>query len=191
MEINRTQDYLVQNPTKTQTVSAESSKKKATSQMEKRNQERETTLERLKEYQEKTAINQIEANRLLGITSRLNTGKRLSGAELAYLRQNSPELYAKALKIEKVRKAMRQKLRLCKTKGQVLALRSDVTQTAIIPNNNTSSVPSSNNMTTQTGVNAYYYHATNHEWNQFKNSKRFLKLPYYTKNKLIQINKKI
>lgn len=131
---------------------------------------------------------------LMSITNRLNAGRKLSEMELSYLRLKSPEDYAKAKSAEKAKKSLSQKLKLCKTKGQVLALRINVTQTAVFPNcNKSTSSPSQqpSDMLKLTGIDAYAYHATNREWNHFKNSKAYLRLPYHLRKNIISISKKV
>lgn len=61
------------------------------------------------------------------ITARLESGKKLSAAEMDYLRQNRPELYMKAKKLAYEREAYERRLRNCKTKEEVRLVRMSKT----------------------------------------------------------------
>lgn len=52
------------------------------------------------------------------ITNKMKFGKRLTRDEMEFLKVHSPEIYAKALKIEKEREEHRKALRSCKTKEE-------------------------------------------------------------------------
>ena len=53
------------------------------------------------------------------IELKMNSGKRLTSAEMEFLRKNAPETYKKAKAIETERKAYEQRLKSCKTKEEV------------------------------------------------------------------------
>lgn len=57
--------------------------------------------------------------RLKSIRAKLSLGKKLTAAELEYLRQHDPVLYMKAIKIEMSRKMMREQIKNSKTKEEV------------------------------------------------------------------------
>jgi hypothetical protein len=56
------------------------------------------------------------------IFAKMHAGKKLSSVEMEYLRQNAPEWYEKARKIEKEREEYRRALENCKTKDEVRLL---------------------------------------------------------------------
>ena len=58
------------------------------------------------------------AGRINVIANKLKAGKKLSGAELSYLRKHSPDLYEKAIKIAREREGYRRSLDKAKTKDQ-------------------------------------------------------------------------
>jgi hypothetical protein len=60
--------------------------------------------------------------KLTQIDSKLKSGHKLSGAEMDYLRENAPELYRQALKLEKEREEYRRALENCKTKEEAQQL---------------------------------------------------------------------
>lgn len=53
------------------------------------------------------------------IVQKLKTGRRLTSEELNYLRIHNPELYQSAVRVETARKALREKLKNCKSKEEV------------------------------------------------------------------------
>ena len=57
------------------------------------------------------------------IDLKLKSGKRLSAAEMEYLRKNDPDMYAKAVRIAREREAYEKELRNCRTKQDVQRLR--------------------------------------------------------------------
>lgn len=59
-----------------------------------------------------------------GIQAKLMAGKKLSSAELQYLRQNDPDTYQQAKAREMERKMFEQRLRSCKTKEEVQRLKA-------------------------------------------------------------------
>lgn len=65
---------------------------------------------------------------LTAITDKLKSGKRLSGAELEFLRYNNPELYKKVVQIDEERKEYNSRLGKCKTKDEVHKLHSQKVQ---------------------------------------------------------------
>ena len=61
------------------------------------------------------------------IDRKLKTGKKLSAAEMDYLRKNAPDLYVKAVKIEAEREEYRRALSRCKTKEEAKQLHTEKT----------------------------------------------------------------
>lgn len=53
------------------------------------------------------------------IIQKMKTGKRLTSEELDYLRIHNPDLYRTAMRVENARKALRTKLKSCKSKEEV------------------------------------------------------------------------
>jgi hypothetical protein len=62
-----------------------------------------------------------EARTVEAIRSKLKAGKKLSPAELDFLREHSPELYAKAVRVAQERDAYEASLRASKSKAEVEA----------------------------------------------------------------------
>ena len=62
-----------------------------------------------------------------GLTMKLQMGKKLSGDEMEFLRENAPELYQKAVRVAAEREEYARKLRNCKTKEDVRRLNLSVT----------------------------------------------------------------
>ena len=60
---------------------------------------------------------------LESIGAKMRAGKRLSPGEMAYLRENNPEMYEKALKTEREREEYRRRLKQCRTREEARALR--------------------------------------------------------------------
>lgn len=56
------------------------------------------------------------------INSKIRSGKKLSPGELEYLRQKHPEVYKKAVQLNKEREEYERRLRQCRTKEEVRAL---------------------------------------------------------------------
>jgi hypothetical protein len=65
---------------------------------------------------------ELSATRLRHITQRLQTGKKLDGAEMEYLRKNNPDLYAKAKAIQAERESYERALRRCRSRDEARAL---------------------------------------------------------------------
>lgn len=63
------------------------------------------------------------AKELGKIRTKLNTGKRLTSDEMAYLEEHDPQLYRQAKTIEMERQAYEQELKRCKTKEDVQRLK--------------------------------------------------------------------
>ncbi len=66
--------------------------------------------------------------RLNSIVGKLRIGQRLSIEELSWLRQNSPALYAKAVRIEQERTGFRKQLERCSTKEEARRAHENKTQ---------------------------------------------------------------
>jgi len=79
---------------------------------------------------------QLEENKktisLQRIESRLKLGEKLSCSEKRYLKENAPDLYEKALKIEKEREEHRRALNRCKTTEEAKAYHMARTQSLMI-----------------------------------------------------------
>jgi hypothetical protein len=60
--------------------------------------------------------------RLQFITQQLQTGKKLGGADMEYLRKHNPELYAKAQSIQAEREDYERALRRCRSKEEARLL---------------------------------------------------------------------
>jgi hypothetical protein len=70
-------------------------------------------LEFLKQYNEMKKTSALEC-----ITNKIKFGKRLTHDEMEFLKIYNPELYARAVKIEKEREEHRRALKSCKTKEE-------------------------------------------------------------------------
>jgi hypothetical protein len=66
----------------------------------------------------------LKSKRLGDITNKMKSGKRLSHDEKEFLRIHAPDLYEKAMKIEKERDEFRRALANCKTKEEVARLKA-------------------------------------------------------------------
>ena len=66
--------------------------------------------------------------RIEALRNKLKSGKKLSSSEMEFLRENSPELYEKAVKIMKEREDYARRLRNCKTKENVRRLQMEKSQ---------------------------------------------------------------
>lgn len=71
---------------------------------------------------------QVTAARISSITLKLKSGQRLSGSEIEFLKENSPELYKKAVQIAEEREQYRKKLENCRTKEDVLKVNAEKLQ---------------------------------------------------------------
>ncbi|MCI9362007.1 MAG: hypothetical protein HFG65_13860 [Hungatella sp.] len=72
------------------------------------------------EYPTKTSDSAKELGK---IRTKLNTGKRLTSDEMAYLEEHDPQLYKQAKTLEMERQAYEQELKRCKTKEDVQRLK--------------------------------------------------------------------
>jgi hypothetical protein len=66
----------------------------------------------------------LKSKRLGDITNKMKSGKRLSHDEKEFLRIHAPDLYEKAMKIEKERDEFRRALANCKTREEVMRLKA-------------------------------------------------------------------
>ena len=74
-------------------------------------------------------MKQLEtSNRIGAIAGRLKAGKKLSGADLAFLRKHAPELYGKAIQIVKEREAYRRRMEKAKTKDEAARIQQEKQQ---------------------------------------------------------------
>jgi len=69
----------------------------------------------------------IKAKRIGDIKNKMKSGKRLSFEEKEFLRVNAPDLYEKAIKIEKERDEFRRALEKCKTKEEAMRVQTSKT----------------------------------------------------------------
>ena len=63
--------------------------------------------------------NNSSANMKQQISTKMMAGKRLSSAEMEYLKENDPQTYQKARAIEMEREAYERRLKQCRTKEEV------------------------------------------------------------------------
>ena len=66
----------------------------------------------------------MKAKRIGDIKNKMKSGKRLSFEEKEFLRVNAPDLYEKAMKIEKERDEFRKALEKCKTKEEAMRVQT-------------------------------------------------------------------
>lgn len=71
-----------------------------------------------KEMQEEMKRQEV-SNNVQSIYGKMKSGQRISGQELEYLKENSPDLYVKALKIAAEREDYQKRLKACRTKEEV------------------------------------------------------------------------
>lgn len=71
------------------------------------------------------AANTEKNNMISAIDGKLKAGKKLSSQELDYLRQNAPDLYKKAVEVQREREQYKRDLRRCKTKEDVQRLNAN------------------------------------------------------------------
>ncbi|MCI8441038.1 MAG: hypothetical protein HFG27_00705 [Provencibacterium sp.] len=96
-------------------------------------QQRQSAAFRAKEKQEdpdrarmrEDLENMKKSSILSGINSKLNAGAELTDEEMAYLKQNNPQLYQEALDIKREREAYEKALKKCKTKDEVERLNAN------------------------------------------------------------------
>lgn len=68
-------------------------------------------------------LTKADENYNLGmITMKMDTGKKLSAGEMAYLKENYPDIYAKAARIAREREDYERELKKCRTKEEVRIL---------------------------------------------------------------------
>jgi len=112
-------------------------------------QERKNNLFKLKKIEEDPRITQLKeqaenlrkSNLKSSIDGKLKAGLSLTTGELDYIRSNEPDLYQKALEIERERKQYRKELESCKTKEDVERLKSRKMQGFITEANSIKSNP--------------------------------------------------
>lgn len=97
----------------------------------KENQKRSQEIKEYSENNSRLNKQKKKDEKFVNIVRKIKSGRKLSGAEMAYIAKKSPSLYGKLKRAEKAREELAMKLNRCKTKGEVLALRSSVTQAAI------------------------------------------------------------
>ncbi len=82
-------------------------------------------------YKQAMASKPKNSRRVSMIFERLRRGQKLSGADLEYLRQNAPELYEKAARIIKEREALEDRVKQCKSKEELHAVKITALSTVI------------------------------------------------------------
>lgn len=169
---------------------AEAEKKK----LDKKSEE-QRVIDSLIEYMEHNNSDEVQIRKRLSIVSaKLSGGGMVSPSDMQFIKKYDPNLYAKLCKAKAARNELAKKLKRCKTKPQVIHLRTNVTQAAIIPRSAGVRAPytsSSSNMVTSTGVASYEYHAMSSEWNQFVRSRAYQKLSNKLKKELKKVNKTV
>jgi len=96
-----------------------------TAQLEQNWQKKKIELSGAKSEDAKRADDWIKAKRVEEIKSKMKAGRRLSHEEKEFLRINAPDLYEKAMKIEKERDEFRRALEKCKTKEEARRLQTE------------------------------------------------------------------
>lgn len=76
----------------------------------------------LKKYQE-DMDRMRESRRMSSIDTKLSAGAALSEEELAYLKENSPELYRQALEVRREKESYERQLKACRTKEEAEKLK--------------------------------------------------------------------
>jgi hypothetical protein len=111
---------------------------------------------------------EVNATRIRFITQRLQTGKKLDGAEMEYLRKHNPDLYAKAKAIQAERESYERALRRCRSRNEVRALH----------------VGKINTVRSGTAEDSLMrLSAINNEYDNFRRSDRYRELPDTPKRK--------
>lgn len=77
------------------------------------------------------SINMNVQARLSAIVGKLKSGKKLSSAEMEFLKVNSPQTYSKAVAIAKEREEYRKKLEKCRTKEDAQRLHTEKLQSLV------------------------------------------------------------
>jgi len=95
-----------------------------TAQLEQDWQKKKIELSGAKSEDTKRADDWIKAKRVEDIKNKMKSGRRLSHDEKEFLRINAPDLYEKAMKIEKERDEFRRALEKCKTKEEASRLQA-------------------------------------------------------------------
>lgn len=76
------------------------------------------------EEAQKERERQYISDTTLGLETKLKCGERLTDEELEFLKENSPELYEKAVKVLAERESYRKAIESCRTKEDVAAVHS-------------------------------------------------------------------
>ena len=76
------------------------------------------------------------------ISTKMMAGKRLSSAEMEYLKENDPQTYQKARTIEMEREAYERRLKQCRTKEEVQRVKFSQAASSLAPVKNVESNPS-------------------------------------------------
>jgi len=95
-----------------------------TVQLEQNWQKKKIELSAAKSEDTKRADDWIKAKRIEDIKNKMKAGRRLSYDEKEFLRINAPDLYEKAMKIERERDEFRRALEKCKTKEEARRLQA-------------------------------------------------------------------
>jgi len=95
-----------------------------TVQLEQKWQQKKIEISAAKSEDSKRADDWIKAKRIEDIKNKMKSGRRLSFEEKEFLRIHAPDLYEKAMKIEKERDEFRRALEKCKTKEEARRLQT-------------------------------------------------------------------
>jgi len=95
-----------------------------TAQLEQKWQQKKFEMSGDKSKETGGANDWIKAKRIGDIKNKMKSGKRLSFEEKEFLRIHAPDLYEKAIKIEKERDEFRRALEKCKTKEEAMRLQT-------------------------------------------------------------------
>jgi len=90
------------------------------------NTQRSSLLETMEDLEKQNIQKQIGA-----IVSRLRSGKKLSHAEMGFLRKHAPEIYDEAVMVLRAREQMEQQMKQAKTKQQVQTIGMSMTMAGI------------------------------------------------------------
>jgi hypothetical protein len=95
-----------------------------TAQLEQKWQQKKIELSAAKSEDSKRADDWIKTKRIDDIKNKMKAGRRLSHDEKEFLRIHAPDLYEKAMKIERERDEFRRALAKCKTKEEARRLQT-------------------------------------------------------------------
>lgn len=135
---------------------------------------------------QKTVRDTIKSNKRSNLYTKLYAGKSLTPSELQYAKEHAPELYQEAQKMEQTRRRYRQTLSSCRSKESAQDTHKSKIQSltayAAKGHHRTASAVGS----VQAEINIL-----NDEYQKFKNSPAYQKLPTHSRKAKGSINKKI